>query len=84
MIKYFISFVLSLIFIQTSYAQLEAATYSIKNLKVNTEYTDMSPSLWGKGRVIFTSSKNSKSVVSKTVSSKKKRKAFFRNFFLAI
>ena len=80
MIKYFISFVLSFVFLQTSYAQLEAATYSIKNLKVNTEYTDMSPSLWGKGRVIFTSSKNSKSVVKKTVNSKKRKKAFLETF----
>lgn len=45
-------------------AQLEAAEYSIKNLVVNTPYTDMSTSFWGKGRVIFASSKNSKAAVT--------------------
>jgi outer membrane protein OmpA-like peptidoglycan-associated protein len=62
------------------HAQLEAASYSIKNLKVNTEYTDMSTSLWGKSRVIYTSSKNSKSIVKKSVNSRDKNKAFLETF----
>lgn len=60
-------FLLFLFVSQLINAQLETATYSIKNLKVNTPYTDMSTSLWGKGRVIFTSSKNSKGVVKSRV-----------------
>ncbi len=63
MIKSFFTY-LSLFFISVNaFAQLEVAHYSIKNLIVNTPYTDMSTSYWGKGRVIFASSKNSKEVV---------------------
>ncbi len=61
-------------------AQLEAATYSIKNLKVNTPYTDMSTSLWGKGRVIYTSSKNSKGVVKVRVNIRDNDKVFLETF----
>lgn len=61
-------------------AQLEAATYSIKNLKVNTPYTDMSTSLWGKGRVIYTSSKNSKGVVKSRVNNSDQDKVFLETF----
>ncbi len=50
----------------TLHAQkLEAARYSIKNLKINSPYTDMSPSLWGTGRIIFSSSRKDKGVVKK-------------------
>ena len=73
----FLSF---LLVIQIANAQLEAATYSIKNLKVNTPYTDMSTSLWGKNQVIYTSSKNSKSVVKNKVSNKDKNNAFLETF----
>ena len=62
--------------INTAYSQLEAARYSIKNLKVNSPYTDISPSLWGKNRVIFASSKNSKALVTKKVTSFKGKKLF--------
>ena len=66
--------------INTAYSQLEAARYSIKNLKVNSPYTDISPSLWGKNRVIFASSKNSKALVTKKVTSFKRKKAFLEVF----
>ncbi len=67
MIKSFFTY-LSLFFISiNAFAQLEAAQYSIKNLIVNTPYTDMSTSYWGKGRVIFASSKNSKAAVTDKV-----------------
>lgn len=66
--------------IYTSNAQLEPATYSIKNLKANTPYTDMSTSFWGKGRVIYTSSKNSRGIVKSRVSSKEKNKVFLETF----
>lgn len=62
-----------------SNAQLEAAKYSIKNLKANTPYTDMSTSFWGKGRVIYTSSKNSRGIVKDRVSGKNK-KVFLETF----
>jgi len=61
-------------------AQLEAARYSIKNLKVNTPYSDLSTSLWGKGRVIFASSKNSKAIVKNIVKSNEDKKAFLEIF----
>lgn len=64
----------------TSKAQLEPATYSIKNIKANTPYTDMSTSFWGKGRVIYTSSKNSKGIVKDRVSYKEKNKIFLETF----
>ena len=79
MTKYFVT----LVFIITShslFAQLEAAQYSIKNLVVNTPYTDMSTSFGGKGRVIFASSKNSKAVVTDKVNSADKEKAFLEIF----
>jgi len=64
----------------TSNAQLEAAKYSIKNLKANTPYTDMSTSFWGKGRIIYTSSKNSRGVVKDRVSRSEKNKVFLETF----
>ncbi|HIP49632.1 MAG TPA: hypothetical protein EYG92_11795, partial [Lutibacter sp.] len=64
----------------TSNAQLEAAKYSIKNLKANTPYTDMSTSFWGKGRVIYTSSKNSRGIVKDRVSRGEKNKVFLETF----
>lgn len=74
-------FLLFLLFLSNlAIAQLESAKYSIKNLKVNTPYTDMSPSFWGKGRVIYSSSKNYKSKVKARVSSKQLDKAFLDIF----
>jgi len=80
MAKFISTLLFSFFFFQSTYAQLEAATYSIKNLKVNTEYTDMSPSLWGKGRVLFNSSKNSKRLVTKKESSLTRKKALIETF----
>jgi len=73
-------FFLFLLVTQLVNAQLEAAKYSIKNLKVNTPYTDMSTSLWGKGRVIYTSSKNSKGLVKSRVNNNDKNKVFLETF----
>lgn len=78
-IKTFLFF-LFLFVTQLVIAQLEVATYSIKNLKVNTPYTDMSTSLWGKSRVIYTSSKNSKGIVKQIVSIKDQNKVFLETF----
>lgn len=69
-----------LLFNELSFAQLEAAKYSIKNLKVNTPYTDMSPSFWGRGRIIYSSSKNYKGKVKDRVNSKQHNKAFLDIF----
>ncbi len=71
-----VSFFINLV----AYPQLEAAKYSIKNLKVNTPYTDMSPSFWGKGRIIYSSSKSYKNKVKDRVSSKQRDKAFLDIF----
>jgi len=79
MTKYLFT-ILFIIFSNTFYAQLETAQYSIKNLIVNSPYTDMSTSFWGKGRVIFASSKNSKAIVLNSVESKDKNKAFLELF----
>jgi outer membrane protein OmpA-like peptidoglycan-associated protein len=80
MTKRFI-FIIPLLFLyQSVSAQLEAARYSIKNLKVNTAYSDLSTSLWGKGRVIFASSKNSKAIVKDRVKSNESKKAFLETF----
>ncbi len=73
-------FLLFLFAAQLINAQLEAAQYSIKNLKVNTPYTDMSTSFWGKSRVIYTSSKNSKGVVKSRVNKKDQNKIFLETF----
>ncbi len=73
-------FLLSVFVVQVANAQLEAAVYSIKNLKANTPYTDMSTSLWGKGRVIYTSSKNSKGVVKSRVNIWEQNKVFLETF----
>ncbi len=74
-------FVISFLFLfQSVSAQLEAARYSIKNLKVNTPYSDLSTSLWGKGRVIYASSKNSKAIVKDRVKSSDSKKAFLETF----
>ncbi len=76
-----ISFFLFFLFVvQVTNAQLEAATYSIKNLKVNTAYTDMSPSLWGKSRIIYTSSKSSKGIVKDRVNIWDDNKVFLEVF----
>ncbi len=80
MVRKFLYFFMVIGIVQSSYGQLEAAKYSIKNLQVNTPYTDMSTSLWGKGRVIYTSSRNSKAVVKSRVSSSDKKKAFLETF----
>ncbi len=69
-----------LLLFYSGYAQLEAARYSIKNLKVNTPYSDLSTSLWGKGRVIFSSSKNSKAIVKARVKYNESKKAFLETF----
>jgi outer membrane protein OmpA-like peptidoglycan-associated protein len=61
-------------------AQIEVAEYSIKNLIVNTPYSDLSTSFWGKGRVIYASSKNSKALVQKQVKNNSKNKAFLEVF----
>lgn len=63
-----------------SKAQLEPAQYSIKNLKANTPYTDMSTSFWGKNRVIYTSSKNSRGIVKTRVTHREKSKIFLETF----
>lgn len=78
-LKIFLFFLLLLV-TQLINAQLETASYSIKNLKVNTPYTDMSTSLWGKGRVIYTSSKNSKGVVKVRVNISDLNKVFLETF----
>lgn len=62
-------------------AQLETAEYSIKNLIINTPYTDMSVSFWGKGRVFYASSKNAKVAIKEKVEmSNDKNKAFLEIF----
>jgi len=74
-------FILSFLFLsQIATAQLEAARYSIKNLKANTPYSDLSTSLWGKGRVIYSSSKNSKAIVKSVVKNNEDKKAFLETF----
>ncbi len=73
-------FLLFLLVAQFINAQLEPAKYSIKNLKVNTPYNDMSTSLWGKSRVIYNSSKNSKGVVKSRVNIKDQNKVFLETF----
>lgn len=65
---------------QVIFSQLEPAQYSIKNLKVNTPYNDMSTSFWGKSRVIYTSSKNSKGVVKSRVNIREQNKVFLESF----
>lgn len=80
MCKKIFLFLFSMFIVQLANAQLEAAVYSIKNLKVNTPYTDMSPSLWGKGRVIYISSKNSKDVVKNRVNIWDTNKVFLETF----
>ena len=80
MIKNIFFLSLLLFFSQIITAQLEAATYSIKNLKVNTTYSDLSTSLWGKGRVIYASSKNSKGIVKRSVKINDDKKAFLETF----
>jgi hypothetical protein len=52
MTKYFVTLIF-VITTQSIFAQLEAAQYSIKNLIVNTPYTDMSTSFWGKRKGDF-------------------------------
>lgn len=42
---------------QFSYSQLTAAKYSIKNISVNTKYSDYGTSYFGPNRIIFASSK---------------------------
>jgi hypothetical protein len=79
MIRLLVS-ILLIFFTNSLFAQLEAAQYSIKNLIVNTPYTDMSTSFWGKGRVIFASSKNSKEIVTQRVKSSDSNKAFLEVF----
>ena len=80
MIKNFYFLLLFLFLSQIVTAQLEAARYSIKNLKANTAYSDLSTSFWGKGRVIFASSKNSKTIVRNIVKSSESNKAFLETF----
>ncbi len=80
MIKNILLLILLIFLTQETNAQLEAASYSIKNLKVNTPYSDLSTSLWGKGRVIFASSKNSKAIVKNRVKSNEDKKAFLETF----
>lgn len=80
MIKKILFLFFLVLIVQISNAQLEPAVYSIKNIKANTPYTDMSTSFWGKGRIIYTSSKNSKGIVKDRVSNGLKKKVFLESF----
>lgn len=75
----FISFFL-LFSIHPVFSQLENADYSIKNLIINTPYSDMSTSFWGKGRVIYSTSKNSEASIRNVVKSNDKDKALLEVF----
>ncbi len=59
MIKFFIFFLLSIV-TQIGFSQVENFTYSIKNLKVNTKYSDFGPAFFGPNRLVFASSKLNK------------------------
>jgi outer membrane protein OmpA-like peptidoglycan-associated protein len=53
----YIGLILTFFVFQISYAQLTAAKYSIKNISVNTKYSDYGTSYFGPNRIIFASSK---------------------------
>ena len=72
-----------LLITQVIYSQkLEPARYSIKNLKVNTPYTDMSPSFWGKGRLLYSSSKADKGAVKRIEKAGKAGKKVFLKTYI--
>lgn len=64
----------------TAQGQLENAQYSIKNLVINTPYSDLGTSFWGRGRIIYSSSVNSKTLVEDYAKLNDKSKPFLEVF----
>lgn len=59
MIRFFLFFLISII-TQIGFSQVETYGYTIKNLKVNTKYSDFGPAFFGPNRLVFASSKLNK------------------------